>query len=120
MPRIRDAPDLDSIPALPTLCKAFNRLEMAVWRVLLNILFSGLPLNGVSSINASKFERTHTSTHATKRTNLTTQQLKTTVLADIATNAVLDVHVTTTRKHGTRIASQVVKQNAASTILNRN
>lgn len=35
MPRIRDALDLDSIPAPSTLCKAFDRLEMAIWRVLL-------------------------------------------------------------------------------------
>ncbi len=30
MPRIRDALDLDSIPAPSTLCKAFDRLEMAL------------------------------------------------------------------------------------------
>ena len=34
MPRIRDALDLDSIPALSTRCKAFDRLNIAVWRVL--------------------------------------------------------------------------------------
>ncbi len=37
MPRIRDALYLDSIPAPSPLCKAFDRLEMAVWRVLLNV-----------------------------------------------------------------------------------
>ena len=31
MPRIREAIDLDSIPTPSTLCKAFDRLEMAVW-----------------------------------------------------------------------------------------
>ena len=49
-----------------------------------------------------------------KRTNLTIQQLKTTLLVDTATNAVLDIHVTTTRKHDTQIAPQVVKRNAES------
>ena len=33
MPRIREALGLESIPAPSTLCKAFARLEMAVWRV---------------------------------------------------------------------------------------
>ena len=49
-----------------------------------------------------------------KRTNVTIQQLKTTLLVDTATNAVLDIHVTTTRKHDTQIAPQVVKRNAES------
>jgi IS5 family transposase len=114
MPRIRDALDLDSIPAPSTLCKAFDRLQMAVWRVLLNVSLADLPLNGITGIDASGFERAHTSAHYTKRTNLTIQQLKTTLLVDTATNAVLDIHVTTTRKHDTQIAPQVVKRNAAS------
>lgn len=114
MPRIRDALDLDSIPAPSTLCKAFDRFQMAVWRVLLNVSLADLPLNGITGIDASGFERAHTSAHYTKRTNLTIQQLKTTLLVDTATNAVLDIHVTTTRKHDTQIAPQVVKRNAAS------
>lgn len=112
MPRIRDALGLDSIPAPSTLCRAFDRLEMAVWRVLLNVSLSDLPLNGVTGIDASGFERAHASAHYTKRTNLTIQQLKTTLLVDTATNVVLDIHVTTTRKHDTQIAPQVVKRNA--------
>ncbi len=114
MPRIRDALNLDSIPVPSTLCKAFARLEMAVWRVLLNVSLVDLPLNGVAGIDSYGFERAHASTHYTKRTNLTIQQLKTTLLVDTATNAVLDIHVTTTRKHDTQIAPQVVKRNAES------
>ena len=41
------------------------------------------------------------------------KQLKTTLLLDTATNAVLDIHVAKTRRHDTQIAPQVVKQNAA-------
>lgn len=114
MPRIRDSLELDSIPSPSTLCKTFNRLEMAVWRVLLIISVADLPLSGVTGIDASGFGRAHTSVHYTKRTNLTIQQLKTTLLVDTATNAVLDIHVTTIRKHDTQIAPQVVKRNAAS------
>lgn len=95
MPRIREALNLDVIPAPSTLCKAFSRLEMAVWRVLLNVSLADLPLNGVTGIDASGFERSHASAHYTKRTSLTIQQLKTTLLIDTATNAVLDIHVTT-------------------------
>jgi IS5 family transposase len=87
---------------------------MAVWRVLQNVSLSAVPPNGVTGIDASGFERAHTSTHYTKRSNLTIQQLKTTLLVDTATNAVFDIHVTTTRKHDTQIAPQVVKRNAES------
>ena len=110
MPPIRDALDLDAIPAPSTLCKAFDRLEMAVWRVLLNVSLADLPVNGVTGIDASGFERAHTSVHYTKRTNLMIQQLKATLLVYSATNAVLDIHVTKTRKHDT----QMVKRNAES------
>jgi len=114
IPRIRDALNLDSIPVPSTLCKAFDRLEIAVWRALLNVSLADWPLSGVTGIDASGFERAHASTHYTKRTNLTIQQLKTTLLVDTATNAILDVHVTTTRKHDTQIAPQVVKRNEQS------
>jgi len=113
MPRIRDALDHDSIPAPSTLCKAFDRLEMAVWRVFLNVLLADLLVNGVTGLDASGFERAHTSAHYPKRTNLTIQQLKTTLLVDTANNAVLDIHITTTRKYNIQIAPQVVKRNAA-------
>jgi len=114
MTRIRDALYLDSIPTPSTLCKAFDRLEMAVWRVLLNVSLTDLPLSGVTGIDASGFERAHASTHYTKRTDLIIQQLKITLLVDTATNAVLDIHVTTTRKQDTKIAPQVVKRNGQS------
>jgi len=114
MPRIRDALDLDSIPASSTLCKAFDRLKIAVWRVLLNVSLAEFPPKGVTGIDASGFERAHVSTHYTKRATLTIQQLKTTLLFDTATTAVHDICVTTTRKRDPQIAPQGVKRNAAS------
>ena len=77
---------------------------MAVWRILLNLSVSLLPTNGVVGIDASGFDRSHASKHCTKRAKLTIQQLKVTLLVDTKANAVLDLHITTTRKHDTRIA----------------
>jgi hypothetical protein len=57
MPRIREAIGLDSIPNPSTLCKAFDRLGMAVWRVLHTSSLDALPVNGVTGIDASGFER---------------------------------------------------------------
>ncbi len=114
MARVRDALYLDLIPPPSTLCKAFDRLEMAVWRVLLNVSLTDLLLNRVADIDTSGFERAHASAHYTKRTNPTIQHLKTTLLVNTETNAVLDIHVTTTQKHNTQIAPQVVTCNAGA------
>ena len=59
MPHIRNAIGLSEIPALSTLCKAFDRLNMAVWRVLLNLSVTLLPMNGIVGIDASRFDRGH-------------------------------------------------------------
>ncbi len=65
MPRIRSAINLTELPAPLTLCKAFDRLDMAVWRVLLNLSVALLPTNGVAGINASGFDRIHASKYYT-------------------------------------------------------
>jgi len=111
MPRIRRAIGLEELPSPSTLCKAFDRLDMAVWRVLLNLSVTLLPTNGVAGIDASGFDRSHASKHYTKRTKLTIQQLKVTLLVDTRANAILDLHVTTTRKHDSQIAPSLIKRN---------
>lgn len=87
---------------------------MVVWRALLEVSLANLPTAGVTGIDASGFDRTHAATHFAERTNLAIQQLKATLSVDTATNAVLAVHVTTTRKHDSQFAPQRVKPNAAS------
>jgi IS5 family transposase len=86
---------------------------MAVWRVLLNLSVSLLPTNGVAGIDASGFDRSHASKHYTKRAKLTIQQLKVTLLVDTRVNAVLDLYITTTRKHDTQIAPSLISRNTA-------
>jgi IS5 family transposase len=111
MPRFRSAIDLTELPSPSTLCKAFNRLDMAVWRVLLNLSATLLPTDGVVGIDASGFDRSHASKHYTKRTKLTIQQVKVTLLVDTRVNAIIDLHVTTTRKHDSQIAPSLIKRN---------
>ncbi len=112
MPRIRRAIELEELSSPSTLCKAFNRLSMAVWRVLLNLSVTLLPTNGVVGIDASGFDRSHASKHYTKRIKLTIQQLKVTLLVDTGSNAIIDLHVTTTRKHDSQIAPSLIKRNS--------
>jgi len=63
-----------------------------------------LPTSGIVGVDASGFDRSHASKHYTKRAELTIQQLKVTLLVDTKVNAILDLHVTTTRKHDSQIA----------------
>jgi len=111
MPRIRRAINLEELPCPSTLCKVFNRLGMAVWRVLLNLSVTLLPTNGLVGIDASGFDRSHASKHYTKRAELTIQQLKVTLLVDTRVNAIIDLHVTTTRKHDSQIAPLLIRRN---------
>lgn len=62
-------------------------------------------------IDASGFARSHASKHYTKRAKLTIQQLKVTLLVDTRANAIIDLHVTTTRKHDSQIAPSLIKRN---------
>ncbi len=73
MPRIRRALGLAELPTPLTLCKAFNRLEMAVWRLLLTLSAKLLPTSGVVGIDASGLDRSQASKHYTKRAELTIQ-----------------------------------------------
>ncbi len=70
MPRIRNAINLTELPVPLTLCKAFDRLDMVAWRVLLNLSVSPLPTNGVARIDASGFDRSHASKHSPEELRL--------------------------------------------------
>ena len=93
MPHIRRVLGLAELPAPSTLCKAFNRLDMAVWRIILTLSATLLPTSGVVGVDASGFDRSHASKHYTKRAELTIQQLKVTLLVDTKVNAILDQRV---------------------------
>ncbi len=110
MPRIRRTLRLSEFPAPSTLCKAFIRLDMVVWRVILTLSATRLPTSGVVGVDASGFDRSHASKHYTKRAELSIQQFKVTLLVDAKMNAILDLHVTTTRKHDSQIAPSLIKR----------
>lgn len=104
LPRIWATLALDGLPDYSTVRKAFHRLAMHVWRILLRHSSHLLPGNRLAGIDASGFERSFASRHYTKRAGFTIRQLKTTLLVGTRHNLVLDVHITTTRQHDTQIA----------------
>jgi hypothetical protein len=105
MPRIRRALGPAELPTPSTLCKAFNRFDIVVWRIILTLSATLLPTSGIVGVDVSGFDRSHASKHSTKRAELTIQQLKVTLLVDAKVNAIIDLHVTTTRKHDERIST---------------
>ena len=66
-------------------------------------------------MDASGFDRIHASRHYTKRIGLRIKAMKTTLLVD--TNSIArDLHLTTTRKHDTQIAPQLLGRNEMETM----
>lgn len=115
MLRVHRVPRVTELPTASTLCQAFNRLDMAVWRIILTPSATSLPTSGVAGVDASGFDRSHASKHYTKHAELTIHQLKVMLLVDAKVNASLDLHVTTTRKHDSQIAPSLIKRSPGCT-----
>jgi len=94
------------LPHHSTLVKAFDRFEMKVWRVLLRLSAQLHDTADHAAMDATFFDRETASKHYCRRTNYRVQTLKTTALVDTKTQAVLDVHCTTEKRHDTQIGWQ--------------
>lgn len=62
-------------------------------------------------MDASGCDRSYASRYYTQGVKLKIRSLKATLLVDTKAQTVLDLHVTTTRKHDTQIAPQLTKRN---------
>jgi IS5 family transposase len=111
MPRLRESLGLKQLPHFTTLQKAFQRLSTAIWRVLQQLSAALLPGDGVAAVVAVGWDRSHASRSYTQRVKLQLRSLKTTLLVDTRAQTVLDLHVTTTRKHDTQIAPRLTERN---------
>jgi IS5 family transposase len=111
MPRLRESLGLKPPPHCTTLQKAFQRLSTAIWRVRQRLSASLLPGDGVAAVDSSGWDRSYASRSYTQRVKLKIRALKTTLLVDTRVQMVLDVHVTTTRKHDTQIAPRLTERN---------
>jgi IS5 family transposase len=114
MPGIRDAFDVDSddVPDYSTVCKWYQDLMMEVWRLLLRHSAGIAGTSGRAAIDSTFFERHQISSHYVSRTDYTFDKLKVTLLVDIESHAVIDIHWTTRKTHDTQIGMQVAWRNA--------
>jgi len=102
------------LPAPSTLCKAFDRIEMSVCRVLLRQSAQLHDLSEHAAIDATFYERDRASRHYCQRTNYRVQTLKVTKLVDTATQAVLDLHCSTTLEGSDAdLCEQIARRNAS-------
>ena len=112
MPEIGVAIGLKQVPDPSTLCKAFERLEASVWRVMLQLTLDYFEVGEVTGMDSHGEERGHASKYYTKRAKLHIKELKVTLLVDTLRKIVLDVHITATRRHDAKIGPMVVKRSS--------
>lgn len=99
------------LPDPSTVCKAMDRFTMALCRRLLNHSVTLFELGDVTAIDASGFDRIAASRRYARRTDYRFLAMKTTLLTDCDSGAILDVHCTMRRPHGTQIGWQVLTRN---------
>jgi len=115
MPQITGEISLSAadLPSPSTLCKAFDRIEMSVCRVLLRQSAQQHDPSKHAAIDATFYERSAASRHYCQRISYRVQKLKVTKLVDTDTQAVLDVHCSTTREGSDAdLAEQIARRNA--------
>jgi len=86
------------LPHPSTLCLAFDRVEMAVCRTLLQQSAQLHDTGEIGALDATYFERSPASRSYCNKTKYEVQDLKATKLVDTETNVILDLHCTTTRE----------------------
>ena len=115
MPQITGEIGLDAadLPAPSTLCKALDRIEMSLRRVLLRQSAQLHDPSEHAALDATFYDRDHASRHYCHRTNYRVQTLKVTKLVDTESQAVLDVHCSTTLKGSDAdLCEQIARRNA--------
>ena len=101
------------LPSPSTLCKAFDRISMSVCRVLLRQSAQLHDPSKHGAIDATFYERSAASRHYCQRISYRVQKLKVTKLVDTDSQAVLDVHCSTTREgRDADLAEQIARRNA--------
>ena len=101
MPHILEQIALEPVdlPHHSTLLKWFDRIKTALWRVLLGLSAQLHDLSRHAAIDTMFFDGENASKHYCRRTYYRVQTLKATALVDTESQAILDVHCTTEKRH---------------------
>jgi len=105
--------EADDLPHPSTLCKAFDEISMSLCRVLLRHSAQLHDPTKHGGLDATFYERSAASRHYCNRTDYRVQKLKVTKLVDTDTQAILDVHCSTTREGSDAdLCEQIARRNA--------
>ena len=109
---ILDEFGLERAPHYSSFCRWEQQFQMRELRRLLRQSAEQAGWSGEAAIDASGFQRDQTSHHYRKRTDFSFHALKTTILIDVNSLAIRDVHYTTRRSWDGHIGMQVFRRNA--------
>ena len=112
MPGVLAVFELDEAPHYSSFCRWEQAYRMRELRRLLRRRAEQAGWSGEAAIDASGFQRDQTSFHYRDRTNYSLQSLKTTILIDVNSLAISDVHHTTKKAWDGHIGIQVFRRNA--------
>lgn len=98
-------------PDVTTVCTRMKNLEMALWHVLLRFSTDLHESGDVEAIDVTGLDRRAASHRYARRTNYSANVLKTAILVDCKTRAILKIHCSMERPHDTQIVEQVLKRN---------
>lgn len=100
----------DELPDFTTVCARKQDLKMPVWRMLLQLSAKLFDTGEVQAIDSTSIAYRSSSHNYAKRVKGTFESVKTTILVDCSTRAILDVHCSMNLPHDTQIAWQVLKR----------
>lgn len=112
MPTVQSALGLKQVPDYSTMCRNMQHLKVKVFVVLLYLSACLMPCSGRASIDATGFDKRHSSTHYIKRCKMRLGSMKSTFIVDTNTLLVLAVNATVTRRHDTKIILPLVGKTA--------
>ncbi|WP_425499675.1 IS5 family transposase [Halorarum halobium] len=113
MPRVANLLDLtpETLPHFSTVCARKQEIPMKRWRAMLDSSVDLYELGDVQAIDATGVDRVQASQHYAKRTDYTFEAVKTTLLVDCETSAILDIHCSMKQPHDTQVGWQVLVRN---------
>jgi IS5 family transposase len=113
MPGVAESLDLtvETFPHFSTIRARKQAIPMKRWRAILDASVELYELGDVQAIDATGVDRVQASQHYAKRTDYTFEAVKTTLLVDCETSAILDIHCSMKQPHDTQVGLQVLVRN---------
>jgi len=102
---------VDELPDFTTVCARKQDLKMDVWRRLLRHSADMFDTGKIQAIDSTSLAHRSSSRNYAKRVEDTFESVKTTLLVDCRSGAILDLHCSMNLPHDTQIADRVLTRN---------